>query len=72
MTWRSLECIATRHVWWRAAQSYPCRVLALKPKLVVADEPTSGLDPERRELVLEALIKNLPKKPHVSWLHTTV
>ena len=37
------------------------RVLALKPKLVVADEPTSGLDPERRELVLEALIKNLPK-----------
>ena len=37
------------------------RVLALKPKLVVADEPTSGLDPERRELVLEALIKNLPE-----------
>ena len=37
------------------------RVLALKSKLVVADEPTSGLDPDRRELVLEALINNLPE-----------
>lgn len=37
------------------------RVLALKPRLVVADEPTSGLDPLRREAVLEALVRNLPK-----------
>lgn len=37
------------------------RVLALKPKLVVADEPTSGLDPDRRESVLEDLIGNLPE-----------
>ena len=37
------------------------RVLALRPKLVVADEPTSGLDPDRRESVLEDLIGNLPE-----------
>lgn len=37
------------------------RVLALKPKLIVADEPTSGLDPERRDVVLESLVSNLPK-----------
>ncbi len=36
------------------------RVLALRPRLVVADEPTSGLDPDRRESVLEDLIGNLP------------
>jgi len=37
------------------------RVLSLKPRLVVADEPTSGLDPERRDSVLDSLIKNLPE-----------
>mgnify|MGYP000046820330 CR=1 FL=1 len=37
------------------------RVLALRPKLVVADEPTSGLDPDRRESVLQDLIGNLPE-----------
>jgi len=36
------------------------RVLALRPRLVVADEPTSGLDPDRRASVLDALIGNLP------------
>jgi len=36
------------------------RVLALKPRLVVADEPTSGLEPDRRESVLEDLVGNLP------------
>ncbi len=36
------------------------RVLALRPRLVVADEPTSGLDPDRRASVLEALLGNLP------------
>ena len=35
------------------------RVLALKPRLVVADEPTSGLEPDRRESVLEDLVGNL-------------
>jgi ABC-type glutathione transport system ATPase component len=35
------------------------RVLALKPRLVVADEPTSGLDPMRRRAVLDALLRNL-------------
>jgi ABC-type glutathione transport system ATPase component len=35
------------------------RVLALKPRLVVADEPTSGLDRDRRNAVLEALLANL-------------
>ncbi|MCB9766108.1 MAG: ABC transporter ATP-binding protein [Alphaproteobacteria bacterium] len=37
------------------------RVLALRPRLVVADEPTSGLEPDRREEVLRDLIGNLPK-----------
>lgn len=37
------------------------RVLALKPRLVVADEPTSGLEPDRRESVLEDLVGNLPQ-----------
>lgn len=37
------------------------RVLALKPRLVVADEPTSGLEPDRREAVLRDLIGNLPE-----------
>lgn len=36
------------------------RVLALRPRLVVADEPTSGLEPDRREEVLKALMGNLP------------
>jgi peptide/nickel transport system ATP-binding protein len=36
------------------------RVLALRPRLVVADEPTSGLEPDRRESVLEDLVGNLP------------
>lgn len=37
------------------------RVLALRPRLVVADEPTSGLDPDRREEVLRDLVGNLPE-----------
>lgn len=35
------------------------RVLALRPRLVVADEPTSGLDPDRRAQVLDDLLGNL-------------
>lgn len=35
------------------------RVLALRPRLVVADEPTSGLDPDRRAQVLGDLLGNL-------------
>jgi ABC-type glutathione transport system ATPase component len=37
------------------------RVLALRPRLIVADEPTSGLDPERRLEVLRDLVGNLPE-----------
>ncbi len=36
------------------------RVLALRPRLVIADEPSSGLDPKRRREVLEDLLGNLP------------
>lgn len=44
------------------------RVLALRPRLVVADEPTSGLDPERREGVVRALLEGLPEGASCLWV----
>lgn len=44
------------------------RVLALRPRFVVADEPTSGLDPDRREAVIAALLEARHPSAAVLWV----